>query len=173
VLFLKLLQSIISTLNSEGTPRQIAAGFALGAALGLTPLVNVHNLVVFALACLLNVSFGGFLLGWTVFVPLGFALDPIFNAVGLALLQAPGLTGFWTSLANTPVVPLTNFNNSVVLGSFVAWVVLWLPIFFLSRWLVVKYRAHVYERLKRMKFFQALAASKLYNYYLMFRPRVP
>ena len=31
MLFLKLLQSIISTLNSEGTPRQIAAGFALGA----------------------------------------------------------------------------------------------------------------------------------------------
>jgi uncharacterized protein (TIGR03546 family) len=170
VFFLKLLQSIISTLNSEGTPRQIAAGFALGAALGLTPLVNVHNLVILALACLLNVSFGGFLLGWTVFVPAGFALDLLFHPLGLALLQAPGLTGFWTALANTPGMPLTNFNNSVVLGSFVSWVVLWLPIFFLARWLVVKYRVHVYERLKKMKFFQALAASKLYNYYTMFRP---
>ena len=173
MLFLKLLQSIISTLNSEGTPRQIAAGFALGAALGLTPLVNVHNLLVFAAACLLNVSFGGFLLGWTVFVPVGFALDPLFHAVGLALLQSPALTGFWTALYNTPGVPLTNFNNSVVLGSFVSWVVLWLPIYFLSRWLVVKYRAHVYERLKRMRFFQALAASKLYDYYTMLRPRGP
>lgn len=173
MIFLKLLQSIISTLNSEGTPRQIAAGFALGAALGLTPLVNVHNLLVFAAACLLNVSFGGFLLGWTVFVPVGFALDPLFHAVGLALLQAPALTGFWTALYNTPGVPLTNFNNSVVLGSFVSWVVLWLPIFFLSKWLVTKYRAHVYERLKKMKFFQALSASKLFNYYRMFRPRVP
>ena len=167
MLLLKLLQSIISTLNSEGTPRQIAAGFALGAALGLTPLVNVHNLVVFALACLLNVSFGAFLLSWTVFVPLGFILDPLFHAVGLALLQAPALTGFWTSLYNVPGVPLTNSNNSVVLGSFVSWVVLWLPIFFLSRWLVVKYRAHVYERLKKMKFFQAITASKLYSYYRM------
>jgi uncharacterized protein (TIGR03546 family) len=173
MLFLKLLQSIISTLNSEGTPRQIAAGFALGAALGLTPLVNIHNLLVFAAACLLNVSFGGFLLGWTVFVPLGFALDPLFHAVGLALLQAPALTGLWTALYNTTGVPLTNFNNSVVLGSFVSWVVLWLPIFLLARWLVVRYRAHVYERLKKMRFFQALAASKLYNTYLMFRPRVP
>ena len=173
MLFLKFLQSLISTLNSEGTPRQIAAGLALGAALGLTPLVNVHNLVVFALACLLNVSFGGFLLGWTVFVPLGFALDPLFHAIGLALLQVPALTGFWTTLYNTPGVPLTNFNNSVVLGSFVSWVVLWLPIFFLSRWLVVKYRAHVYERLKKTKIFHAITASKLYNLFLMFRPRVP
>jgi uncharacterized protein (TIGR03546 family) len=170
VIFLKLLQSLVSTLNSEGTPRQIAAGFALGAALGLTPLANVHNLVVFALACLLNVSFGGFLLGWTVFVPVGFALDPLFHPIGLALLQAPGLTGFWTALANTPGVPLTNFNNSVVLGSFVGWLALWLPIFFLSRWLVVKYRVHVFERLRKTKVFKAIAASKLYNYYLMFRP---
>ena len=173
MLFLKLLQNIISTLNSEGTPRQVAAGLALGAALGLTPLVNVHNLLVFAAACLLNVSFGAFLLGWTVFVPLGFALDPLFNAVGLALLQAPALHGLWTSLSTTPGVPLTNFNNSVVLGSFVSWVVLWLPIFFLAKWLVAKYRTHVYERLKKMRFFQALAASKLYNAYRMFRPRVP
>jgi uncharacterized protein (TIGR03546 family) len=170
VAFLKLLQSIIGALNSEGTPRQVAAGFALGAALGLTPLVNVHNLLVFAAACLLNVSFGGFALGWTVFVPVGFALDPLFHRIGLALLQAPGLTAFWTALANTPGVPLTNFNNSVVLGSFVGWVVLWLPIFFLSKWLVTKYRAHVYERLKRTKLFHALAASKLYNYYQWFRP---
>jgi uncharacterized protein (TIGR03546 family) len=168
VFFLKLLQSIISTLNSEGTPRQIAAGFALGAALGLTPLVNVHNLVILALACLLNVSFGGFLLGWTVFVPVGFALDPLFHPIGLALLQAPGLTGFWTALANTPGVPLTNFNNSVVLGSFVGWIVLWLPIYFVARVLVVKYRVHVFERLKKTKIFQALAASKLYNYYRLF-----
>jgi uncharacterized protein (TIGR03546 family) len=167
VFFLKLLQSIVSTLNSEGTPRQIAAGLALGAALGLTPLVSAHNLVVFALACLLNVSFGAFLLGWTVFVPAGFALDPLFHRIGLALLEAPALTGFWTASYNTPVVPLTSFNNSVVLGSFVSWVVLWLPVFFLSRWLVVKYRAHVYERLKKMKFFQAITASKLYSYYRM------
>ena len=170
MLFLKLLQSLVSTLNSEGTPRQIAAGFALGAALGLTPLVNAHNLVVFALACLLNVSFGAFLLGWTVFVPAGFALDPLFHAVGLALLQAPGLTGFWTALANTPGVPLTNFNNSVVLGSFVGWVVLWLPIYFVSRVLVVKYRVHVFERLRKTRVFKAIGASKLYNYYTMFRP---
>lgn len=171
MLFLKLLQSLIKTLNSEGTPRQIAAGFALGAALGLTPIANVHNLVVLALACLLNVSFGAFLLGWTVFVPLGFALDPLFHPIGLALLQAPGLTAFWTTLANTPGVPLTNFNNSVVLGSVVGWVVLWLPIFFLSQFLVVRYRVHVYERLKKTRIFQAIGASKLYNVYTLFRPR--
>ena len=60
---LKLLQSLIKTLHSDGTPGQVAAGMALGAVLGLTPLMNVHNLVILALILVLNVSFGGALLG--------------------------------------------------------------------------------------------------------------
>lgn len=165
MIFLKLLQSLISTLNSEGTPGQIAAGIALGAALGLTPLVNVHNLVVLALAAILNVSFSGVLVGWTLFVPAGFVLDPLFHRVGMALLGAPGLRDFWTSLFNTPGVALTNFNNSVVLGSVVGWLVLWLPIFFLARWMVIRYRATIYERLRKTRAFKALGASKAYTYY--------
>src|SRR5688572_9583239 len=92
---LKLIQSIIKTLHSEGTPGQVAAGMALGAALGLTPLVNVHNLIVFSLILLLNVSFGGGMLGWALFVPVGFLLDPLFHAIGLQLLEAPSLQQPW------------------------------------------------------------------------------
>ena len=73
---LKLLQSLLKTLHSDGTPAQVAAGLALGAALGLTPLMNVHNLVIVALILVLNVSIGGAMLGWALFLPLGFLLDP-------------------------------------------------------------------------------------------------
>ena len=44
---LKLIQSIIKTLHSEGTPGQVAAGIAIGSVLGLTPLLNLHNLIIF------------------------------------------------------------------------------------------------------------------------------
>ena len=57
MLLLKLIQSLIRTLHSEGTPGQLAAGLALGAILGLTPLWNLHNAVVLALIIVLNVSF--------------------------------------------------------------------------------------------------------------------
>ena len=127
---LKLIQSIIKTLHSAGTPGQVAAGMALGSALGLTPLMNIHNLVVISLLVLLNVSFGGGMLGWMLFVPIGFLLDPLFNAIGLQLLTAPSLRPLWTEWTNSPVLPFTNFNNTVVLGSFVAWLVLAVPIFF-------------------------------------------
>jgi uncharacterized protein (TIGR03546 family) len=148
----------------------VAAGIALGAALGLTPLVNVHNLVIFSLIVILNVSFGGGMLGWSLFVPLGFLLDPVFHAIGLALLESPSLRPLWTGWYNTPLVPYTNFNNSVVLGSVVGWAMLAVPIFFAAKWGVARYRATIGERVKQSKFYKALTASQAYNWYRMFRP---
>ncbi len=165
MLLLKLIQQLIKALNSDGTPGQVAAGIALGAVLGLTPLMNVHNLVLFGLALILNVSMPGVFLGWMVFVPVGFALDPLFNALGSWLLASAALRPLWTWMYNVPAMPFTNFNNTVVLGSFVFWVVAFVPLFFLARWGVDRYRARVYERLKKMRFFQAVTASGWYSTY--------
>jgi uncharacterized protein (TIGR03546 family) len=167
---LKLIQSIIKTLHSDGTPGQVAAGIALGSVLGLTPLLNLHNLLIFSLIVILNLSFGGAMLGWALFVPLGFILDPLFHRIGLALLEAPGLRPFWTAWYNTPLVPYTNFNNTVVLGSVVGWLVLAVPIFFAARYGVARYRATIGERVRQSRFYKAITASQVYNWYRLFRP---
>jgi len=168
---LKLLQSLVKTLHSEGTPGQVAAGIALGSVLGLTPLVNVHNLLIAALILVLNVSVGGAMLGWALFLPLGFALDPVFDRIGhQLLLETPALTPMWTAWFNTPVLPYTNFNNTIVLGSFAAWLVLAVPVFFAARYAVMRYRATWGERVRRSRFYNAVTASKAYNVYTWFRP---
>jgi len=167
---LKLLQSLFKTLHSEGTPGQVAAGIVLGAGIGLTPLLSAHNLVLFAAIVLCNVSFGGGMLGLALFTPLAFALDPLFDRVGLALLSAPGLRGLWTDWYNIPLVPYTNFNNSVTLGSFVVWLAATVPIFFLARWGIARYRATYGQRVMNSKFMKGLKASKAYNVYTWFRP---
>lgn len=171
MLLLRFVQRLVRALNSDGTPGQVAAGIALGAAFGLTPLMNAHNLVIAAFAFLLNVSIPGVMLGWVLFVPLGFALDPAFNALGAKLLlDSPSLTPLWTSLYNAPAVPLTNFNNTVVLGSFLVWLLAALPIFFLARFGVARYRATIYARVRESRFYQAVRASKVYSVYRWFRP---
>ena len=142
----------------------------LGSCLGLTPLLNLHNAVIFAALVLLNVSFAAGMLGWALFVPIGFLLDPLFDWIGHQLLLAESLRGLWTSLYNTPIVPLTNFNNTVVLGSVVFALLFAVPFFFLTRWAVVRYRVTVGERVRQSKFYRALTASKAYNVYKMFRP---
>src|SRR5688500_1405039 len=104
---LKLLQSLVRTLHSDGTPAQIALGVALGAALGLTPIASAHNIIVLALLAILNVSFAAGMLGWAVFVPVGFLLDPVFDRIGhRLLLETPALVPVWTTLDNTPVLAL-------------------------------------------------------------------
>ena len=169
--FLKLVQSLIKELHSDGTPMQIALGAALGAALGLTPIANVHNAIVLALLLILNVSFGAGMLAWGLFVPLGFILDPLFDRIGHKLLMGtPALTPMWTSWFNAPLVPYTNFNNTVVLGSVVGWLVLFVPIALLVRFLVLRYRATYGERVRRSRFYKAVTASQAYNVYRWFSP---
>jgi len=167
---IKLIQSLFGALHSEGTPGQLAAGIALGSIMGLTPLVNVHNAVVFAAIVLLNVSFAGGMLGWALFVPIGFLLDPLFDWIGHQLLFAESLRGFWTSLYNTPIIPLTNFNNTVVLGSLVFALLFFVPLFLATRWAVARYRVTVGARVRQSKFYRAVTASKAYNLYRTFRP---
>lgn len=166
---LKLLQSLVKTLHSEGTPHQIAMGVALGAALGLTPIANVHNAVVLVILILFNVSFGAGLLGWALFTPVGFLLDPVFERVGRALLiDTPALRPLWTTMDHTPLVPFTNFGNTVVLGSVVGWLVLFVPIYLLARLAVLRYRSTFGERIREWRIVQAITASKAYNVWRWF-----
>jgi len=168
---LKLVRSLFNTLHSDGSPGQIAAGVALGAALGLTPIANAHNLVVFLLLAVLNVSFAAGLLAWGVCVPFGFLLDTVFDRIGHWLLvDMQSLRPLWTAWDNIPGLALTNFNNTVVLGSVVAWLVLFLPIYFLARFGVLRYRATVGARVRQSRLYKALQASQLYNVYAWFRP---
>ena len=132
--------------------------------------MNLHNAVVFAALVLLNVSFAGGMLGWAVFVPIGFLLDPLFDWIGHTLLFTPFLTPLFTSLYNMPIVPLTNFNNTVVLGSLVFAVLFAIPLFFAARYGVVRYRATIAERVAQSRWYRAVTASKFYNVYRMFRP---
>lgn len=168
---LKLIQSLFQTLHSEGTPGQVAAGIMLGAGIGLTPLLSAHNLVLFAAIVLLNVSFGGGMLGLALFTPLGFLLDPLFDRAGLLLLSAPGLRGLWTSWYNVPLLPYTNFNNSVTLGSFVVWLIASVPLYFGAKWAIGHYRTTYGERVLNSRFMKALKASKIYNVYSWFVPQ--
>jgi uncharacterized protein (TIGR03546 family) len=169
----KLIQSLVKALNSEGTPGQVAAGMAMGACLGLTPLLNLHNLVIVAVILFFRVSVPGAMLGWMIFTPVGFLLDPVFDRIGTALLlDTASLQDVWGTAYNTPIVALANPTNTIVVGSVVGWLALALPIFVLARFGVGLYRRTIYERYKDAKIFRAVRGSKLYNFYRLFRPGV-
>lgn len=167
---IKLVQSIVKALHSEGTPGQVAVGIALGAVIGLLP-AGVFSLVVFAVILLLNVSFPGAVLGMAVFTPVGFLLDPVFDAVGRRLLlDSPALVPVWTSLYNAPFAPLTNFNNTVMMGAMATSLALFIPLYVGGRWGIARYRETVGARIRNSSWYKAVTASKVYNMYRLFKP---
>lgn len=172
MLILKFLQTLLKALNSDGTPGQVAMGMAIGLCFGLTPLVSLHNLLVLAVAMLTTVSFPGVFLGWAIATPLGFLLDPLFDRIGMALLMQDGLAPLFTWIVNTPVIALSRMNNSIVLGSFVSWVVLLLPSYVVFRVLVDRYRAHVLAYVQKLKIVQVIKGSKMWELYQTLWPTV-
>ena len=56
---------------------QMAVGFALGAALGLTPLLSLHNLVFLAAPIVLRLSLSTFLIAWIGAIPFGLSARSI------------------------------------------------------------------------------------------------
>ena len=64
-----------------------------------------------------------------------------------------------------PLVPLTRFNNSVVMGAGILGFALAPMVFILSKVLIQKYRVVVLSKLKETKLWKAVKATSLYKWY--------
>jgi uncharacterized protein (TIGR03546 family) len=148
----KLLQVI----SSETEPGQISLGFAFALIAGFTPLLSPHNLLVLFLILVLRVNLSAFFLGLAFFSGVAYLLDPVFHRVGLAALTAGPLDGLWTTLYNSTPWRLERFNNSIVMGSLLVSVVLFMPLYLLSNKLILKYREHFMAWVQKTKLMHVL-----------------
>ncbi|MFN0117638.1 MAG: TIGR03546 family protein [Elusimicrobiota bacterium] len=166
----KIVAKILSILNGEVSPRQIAAGFSIGVLIGLLPLGGLMSLFVIFGAFLINVNLAIMFVAAGIFKIIAYAIDPIANQIGYQLLtQVPALTPFWTKLYNLPVVPYTKFNNTLVLGSLVLGIVLLIPAYFLAKKGIVQYRTHLKQKVLDLKIMKMFQASSIYQYYQSFK----
>jgi uncharacterized protein (TIGR03546 family) len=163
----KLIGNIIKELHSKSSPGQIGAGMALGAIIGLTPFWCLHNLIIFMIIMLVNVSSGGAAFAAVIFSLIAFAFDPLANALGYWLLvEADALKPMWTAFYNMPVIPLTKFNNTLVLGSLIISLVLLYPVYKLAIYGVKEYRLHLKDKIEKIRFFKILKATRFAQWYI-------
>lgn len=169
MIWLKLIRKFIKVLNSNASPTQIAMGIAFGSLIGFLPFFSLLSLCVFFLILMLNVNISAAFLSIALFSIVSFPLDPIAHKIGYQLLaKTDALIPLWTSLYNMPLVPFTRFNNSIVLGSLVIGIVLFIPVFIIFKRFVIKYRTSWQGRLDKIKIFKMLGISKLYSWYQKF-----
>ncbi len=165
MLLLKYIAKLLKELSSEAKPSQLAGGFILGMIIGLTPVMSLHNLLIVVLILVLKVNIGMAILSFAVFSGVAYLADPAFHAFGVWMLENESLKGFWTSIYDNEWLAMTRFYNTVVLGSFVAAVILCVPMFPLTMVGIKQYRIHIHAKVQKWKIVKALKGSKIYSIY--------
>ena len=162
---LRMIAKFLKILNSETDPSQISLAVCFSLITGFTPLMSPHNLFVLLLVLLLRLNLSTFILGTIVFSGVAYLLDPLFSWIGLSVLTMTPLEGVWTTLYNSTLWRFIRFNNSIVMGSLLFSLFLFVPTFFVANMAVRRYREHVLKWVQETKIMQALTASKIYNIY--------
>ena len=162
--------SIIQVLQGKGSPKQLGAGFAFGAMLGLIPSTSLLNLAVLICMYYFNVNVGMAVLAAILYKVIGIILSRWTDILGYFLLAGiPVLKPFWTLLYNLPIIPWTRFNNTVVMGSFVLSLVLFIPHYHVAKHIMHAYQRVVHpwveKQLIRFKFIQWVRGTKFYDWY--------
>ena len=137
---IKQLQKMFKALNSNKAPGELAHAFALGMLLAFVPKGNLLWLILFAVSFFLRINRATMLLSiilGSVFVPL---LDGVFDSTGYAVLTNENLVPFFTALSEIPFAVFTRFNNSVVMGSLVWGIILYIPFLAAGFMFVKKWR---------------------------------
>ena len=164
-ILIKQIINLIQLLHSDSGKNQIAAGLAFGVFLGFAPFISIQTLLVLLIVFIFRVQLGAAFLSAFFFKFIAYLLDPVADPIGRSLLENHSLKLIWTQMYNVPLLPMTRFNNSIVMGSFVISIILCPILFFVFRILITKYRESLVKRIEATPFWKAIKMSKFYNLY--------
>lgn len=162
---LKQIFNFLKLLNSDTGHNQIAAGVACGIILGFAPSLSLQTLLVIVLLFLFRIQFGAATVSAFFFKFAAYLLDPIHHSVGTNILTNEALKPTFTAMYNAPIVPFTRFNNTIVMGSGVVSLLLAPVVFFLARFIILKYREKIVAKFKDTKIWKWWKTTTIYNWY--------
>jgi uncharacterized protein (TIGR03546 family) len=165
---LKQIFSLIKLLHSDTGTTSISWGVAMGFILGMTPAFSLQTVLVFLLLFIFRIQIGAAFLTAFFFKFIAFFLDPLFNSIGSSVLEMESLKGLFTQLYNMPIIPLTRFYNSIVMGSGVLSILLIPFVFYGSKYLIIKYRSTVVVRAQNTKVWKLFKATGFYKWYVSY-----
>ncbi|MFP5520338.1 MAG: TIGR03546 family protein, partial [Bdellovibrionia bacterium] len=165
-LLLKQLFAFIRLLNSDTGTYQLASGLALGIVLGFSPFISIQTFIILTIILFFRVQIGAAFVSAFFFKFVAFLFDGPADSLGRKILENPDFTPLFTQMYNMPLVPLTRFNNSIVMGSGVVGFLLAIPGFFVFTFLIRKYRETILVKIQDSKLMKAIKATPFYNWYL-------
>ena len=143
---------LLKALNTNSHPGEIAHAVSIGVLLGFMP---TDNALLFVFLLFVRVHKGALLLTTLAASLLAGLFDALFDAIGYAVLTFSPLEPVYAALLDIPFVAFTKFNNTIVAGSLIFSLILYIPVYILIRVLTKSWRTYLAPALIRSKFMQA------------------
>jgi uncharacterized protein (TIGR03546 family) len=152
---IRLIAKLITALNANSRAGEIGAAVSSGVLLALVPTGNLLWIALFLIFYFTRLHIASMLFTILIVKSFAFLFDPLFHATGAKVLSAPLLEPLWTRIYSMPIIPYTNFNDTVVMGSLLVGLLLWIPLFFLFTALVRMYRRKLAPKIAESKLVKA------------------
>jgi len=158
-MLVKGIANLVFVLNSNKHPREVAAAIAMGLLLALIPVNNILWVAIFVISFFLKLNLAVEILFIIIFKLILPFTDPLLDRLGFFLLSIDKLQPFYTSIYNTPFIPFTRFNTTLVAGGLAAGIVLYIPVYFLAVTLVKLYRRRLKDKILGSKFVRRITEN--------------
>lgn len=133
--------------------------------MGMSPMLSLQGFLMFVILFLFRIQIGAAFLSAFFFAFIAWILDPAFDSLGRYILELDSLQPTLTTLYNMPLVPLTRFNNSIVMGAGALALLLAPFVYLIANILIAQYRVQVVNRFKQSKAWKFIQATSLYKWY--------
>lgn len=164
-LLTKQIINLIRLLHSDTGQNQVASGLAFGVFLGFAPFLSIQTFLVLLITFIFRVQLGAVFISAFFFKFIAYLMDPVADPLGRTLLENPSLRPLWTFMYNVPLLPMTRFNNSIIMGSLVISLILCPVLFVVFRKLVIQYQSTLVRRLEATRAWKVFKATKFYLWY--------
>jgi uncharacterized protein (TIGR03546 family) len=159
--FINIPARILTVLELNISPAEVAGGVCLAMFLGFIPLNGPMALLLFLFFFLFKINRFSTVITLPFFKLLYVAGVSVWadRLGGYLLLNADFLTGFWRYITNLPVLALLDLNNTLVAGGLALSMMLFVPVYILSRFTYVKFIENNLKKMQESKFVKRFAGN--------------
>ncbi len=140
---IKYVTSFFKAINANAHPGDIAHAVALGLFLAILPKNNLTFTFLFFLSIFIRINKGAFFISFILFGFVTPFMDVLINNIGFWAVQLSFLRPIFIALENIPFIALFKLSNTMVLGGIIWGLILYIPVYILTRIIIAKYRKYM------------------------------
>lgn len=155
------VRQLVELMLGHESDRQIAAGAAIGAIVGLLPKDNLIAASLLFLLFSLRVNRSAGLMSLAVFAALSPLADGLMHRLGSRVLAIESMQPHYAWLYDQPLGPWIGFNNTVVVGALLVGLYIAYPVFAIVELACARLRPTIVKRLQRFRMVRWLFGSRI------------